>query len=84
MIAQSPFSPLLKNTFELITKPSQGFAKLFFGQEDHLRMFGADYGSYFEKAGFINKTSTHSERLPQIDPLHAGVNGLEPFFLFSK
>jgi SAM-dependent methyltransferase len=84
LIAQSPFSPLLKTTMELTIRPSEGFAKLFFGQEDHVRLFGADYESLFEKKGFINLSARHEKKLPQIDPYDAGVNGLEPFFLFSK
>jgi SAM-dependent methyltransferase len=82
LIAQTPFAPTLKKTFELDEPVTSDFAKLFYGQEDHVRLFGADIVDYFRQAGFEGKPLTHDTVLPGIDPMVAGCNGLEPFFLF--
>lgn len=85
LVAQTPFTALLKNTMELVfSPPPVEFAKLFYGQGDHMRLFGADIADYFLRAGFQGKLTPHSELLPDIDPLEFGCNAREPFFGFSR
>jgi SAM-dependent methyltransferase len=84
LIAQTPYSPLLKRTFELKTPPDAGFAALFYGQSDHVRLFGDDIGSYFGAAGFEGRPLPHDEVLAAIDPLEFGCNPREPFFAFTR
>lgn len=84
LIAQTPYSPLLKKTFELNIKPSEDFAKLFFGQEDHVRLFGKDINKIFINAGLTGEMLSHEIVLKGIDSSKAGINAKEPFFLYTK
>jgi hypothetical protein len=84
LIAQTPYSPLLKKTFELNIKPSEDFAKLFFGQEDHVRLFGEDINKIFNDAGLTGEMLNNEIVLKGIDSIKAGINEKEPFFLYTK
>ncbi len=84
LIAQTPYSPRLKHTFEMVEAVSKPFATLFFGQDDHVRLFGIDIVDYFHAAGLNGRLIPHAEILSDVDPLQAGINECEPFFLFSK
>jgi SAM-dependent methyltransferase len=85
LVAQTPYTPLLKHTMELtFSPPPVEFAKLFFGQADHVRLFGADIGDYFQRAGLQGQLLPHDELLRDIDPLTFGCNAREPFFCFSR
>jgi predicted SAM-dependent methyltransferase len=84
LVAQTPYSPMLKNTLELTQKPSLAFAKMFFGQEDHVRMFGSDISEIFTDAGFKGEILDHSIVLGEINAAEAGVNASEGFFAFTK
>jgi SAM-dependent methyltransferase len=85
LVAQTPYTPLLKNTLELsFSPPPEEFAKLYFGQADHVRLFGADIQDCFTAAGLQGELLTHAQVLPGIDPAEFGCNGREPFFAFSK
>lgn len=83
LIAQTPYSPELKKTFELKTCPSEEFARLCYGQADHVRLFGDDIVAYFHEAGFQGELLPHARLLPQIDPQEYGCNPREPLFFFS-
>jgi SAM-dependent methyltransferase/GT2 family glycosyltransferase len=84
LIAQTPYSPRLKKTFELTDKPSIPFATRYFGQDDHVRLFGIDIVDRFHEAGFGGELLPHASVLGDIDPDQVGCNGKEPFFLFTK
>lgn len=84
LIAQTPYAPLLMKTFELSTGISPPFAQLFYGQEDHVRLFGADIVDYFRNAGLTGGLFPHDLVLPGMDAGRYGCNAREPFFLFSK
>lgn len=85
LVAQTPFTPLLKKTMELsFSPPPEEFAKLFYGQADHVRLFGADIVDHFHRAGLQGKLTPHAELLPDIDPMAFGCNAREPFFGFSR
>ena len=84
LIAQTPYAPVLRKTFELTTPQGPEFAKLFYGQEDHVRLFGSDITECFHAAGFVGELRTHDELLPGHDPLAYGCNASEPFFAFFK
>lgn len=83
LIAQTPYSPELKHTFELKTCPSNEFARVCYGQEDHVRLFGDDIDEYFLSAGFQGARLPHEQILPQVDPAEFGCNRREPLFFFS-
>jgi len=84
LIAQTPYSPLLKSTFEITESATDAFALEYFGQDDHVRLFGSDISSYFKAAGFLGDLLAHSAVLPEVTRLDFGVNIREPFFAFSK
>ncbi|TAL96074.1 MAG: methyltransferase domain-containing protein [Paraburkholderia sp.] len=84
LIAQTPYSPVLKHTFELNRPVQPAFATRYFGQSDHVRLFGADIVDYFRAAGLHGDLYPHKAVLGEIDPDYVGCNGREPFFLFSK
>ena len=84
LIAQTPYAPKLHHTFEVEGSHSADFAKLFYGQEDHVRLFGGDVEGYFNAAGLSGRLLAHEELLGDMDPQEFGCNRLEPFFAFSK
>jgi len=84
LIAQTPYAPALKHTFELDTPPTEEFAKIYYGQVDHVRLFGGDIGALFNAAGLTGSLVPHAQLLGEFDPLEFGCNGREPFFAFSK
>ncbi len=84
LIAQTPYAPALKHTFELATPPSEDFATIYYGQVDHVRLFGGDIGSLFNAAGLTGSPVPHAQMLGDFDPRDFGCNGREPFFAFSK
>jgi SAM-dependent methyltransferase len=83
-ICQTPYSPRLTRTFEDPNLQSPDDRLFFYGQEDHVRLFGADIEQYFTAAGFVGRLVPHAEILPEIDPEQLGVNEREPFFDFVR
>jgi len=84
LVAQTPYSPLLRDTMEFTSPPSCEAAELFFGQRDHLRLFGANIAQHFTAAGLQGGLYPHEAILPGIDAITCGCNMREPFFVFSK
>ncbi|CAG4910291.1 hypothetical protein R69919_03776 [Paraburkholderia gardini] len=84
VVAQTPYSPILKHTFELNKPASVPFKTWYFGQDDHVRLFGADIVDYFRDAGLNGDLYPHATVLGNIDAYKAGCNVREPFFLFAK
>jgi hypothetical protein len=83
-VAQTPYSPILKRTFELNKPASVPFKTWYFGQDDHVRLFGADIVDYFRDAGLNGDLYPHATVLGNIDADVVGCNVREPFFLFAK
>jgi len=84
LIAQTPYSALLRDTMEFTVPPSKDQAQLFFGQDDHVRLFGANIAEHFTACGLQGRLYPHRSVLPDIDASTCGCNALEPLFLFSK
>lgn len=84
VIAQTPYAPCLKHTFETKTVPDAQTAHLLFGQADHVRLFGDDITDYFHTAGLQGDLLTHASLLPEVPPAEFGCNAREPFFVFWK
>lgn len=84
LVAQTPYAPNLKWTFEMSTAASPHFARLFYGQEDHVRLFGADILSQFYGAGLRGDLTNNDEILRGKDAFEYGYNEREPFFLFER
>ena len=84
LIAQTPFAPHLTHTFELDSQTTSEFRTLFYGQADHVRLFGRDIARYFREAGLRGDLLAHEQLLGDMDALEFGCNRHEPFFAFSK
>jgi SAM-dependent methyltransferase len=84
LIAQTPYSPILRRTIETTTSESESFATYYFGQNDHVRLFGLDLIDEFHAVGLVGGPLEHTTLLGELDPEAYGVNPVEPFFLFSK
>ncbi|MBP7131331.1 MAG: class I SAM-dependent methyltransferase [Aquabacterium sp.] len=84
LIAQTPFSPILKYTMECTIEITPEFAEYFFGQKDHVRLFGTDIVEWFHRAGFQGEPIDHKIILSELDAMSVGCNHREPFFAFTK
>ena len=83
-VCQTPFASRLSAAFEDPLLQSESDRLFFYGQEDHLRLFGLDIENLIVAAGFIGRLAPHAELLPEIDPELLGVNEREPFFDFVR
>lgn len=83
-ILQTPYSSVLQATFEDAGLVSPEARLHAYGQEDHVRLYGRDIFDRFAAAGFTPHVTHHADVLKHIDPRRAGVNPLEPFFLFER
>ncbi|HEY0284056.1 MAG TPA: methyltransferase domain-containing protein, partial [Vicinamibacterales bacterium] len=83
-ICQTPFARRLTRTFEDPALRSAAERLFFYGQHDHLRLFGKDIEQRLLDAGFVGGLRTHAEILPDIDPELFGINEQEPFFDFTR
>jgi ubiquinone/menaquinone biosynthesis C-methylase UbiE len=84
LICQTPFATRLTGTFEDPLLQSTADRLFFYGQEDHVRLFGSDIEEVFRRAGFTGRLVPHAKILPDIDPEEHGINEDEPFFDFTK
>ena len=84
-ILQTPYSPKLLQTRERdpdISTESQHLE--FYGQEDHIRLYGVDLIDRIFAVGFDLMQKRHRLVLPDIDSCRAGVNPDEPLFMARK
>ena len=84
IICQTPYAARLTRTLEEPLLQSTDDRLYFYGQEDHLRLFGRNIEQVITNAGFIGQLLPHAELLPAIDPESLGVNENEPFFDFVR
>lgn len=84
-ILQTPFSQRLSTTFEDVGVDTDEARLVLYGQEDHVRLFGADIAAVITRlSGLRSLVASHAEALPSLDAGVAGVNPAEPFLLFTK
>lgn len=83
-ILQTPYSAKLKTTFSDPGIDTDELRLQLYGQEDHVRLFGADIVSRFESCGLTSRLAQHETSLAHIRPDRFGVNNKEPFFMFEK
>ncbi|MCL1919859.1 MAG: methyltransferase domain-containing protein [Kiritimatiellaeota bacterium] len=84
-ILQTPYAAGLEKTLEdqpEVTTPGQH--REFYGQEDHVRLYGRDIFERICAAGFAPEMKKHADCLSGTDPHRYGVNPLEPLFLFRR
>ncbi|MDR1055445.1 MAG: methyltransferase domain-containing protein [Prevotellaceae bacterium] len=83
-IIQSPVNYSREITYEdpCITTPEE--RARHFGQCDHLREFGADYGKRLEKGGFIVVEDDYVKTLPKADIIRYALPANEIIYLVRK
>lgn len=83
-IMQTPFATRLPTTLEIDCIKSAPSRLALYGQEDHVRLYGADLVRRIEAHGLSSRMKNHSDLLADLDPIRHGVNLREPLFLFVK
>ncbi len=84
-ILQTPFASLLKSTLEAPLEIKTDAQRLaFYGQEDHLRLYGRDLFDRIRAVGFELTLHQHKTCLAGFDASRYGVNSEEPLFLCVK
>jgi SAM-dependent methyltransferase len=83
-ILQTPYAARLARKREDAAIATDAARLAAYGQEDHCRLYGADFASHVASFGFIDTTAGHAQLLPDVDPKRAGVNPREPFLMFTK
>ncbi len=84
-ILQTPYASGLEKTLEDPAEIDTDEKRIeFYGQEDHVRLYGRDLFERIRGAGFTLQLKKHAECLPEIDASRFGVNREEPLFLCVK
>jgi SAM-dependent methyltransferase len=83
-IIQVPYSPLLSKSFEDDSINTDDLRFRFYGQEDHVRVYGRDLFSRLEGAGFEVMLKAHEVVLPDLDGEFYGVNRREDMILVKR
>ncbi|SEW01854.1 Methyltransferase domain-containing protein [Luteibacter sp. 329MFSha] len=84
-ILQTPYSRRLSATFEDRGIDTDTARHVMYGQEDHVRLFGANIVEEIARlSGLVATGRPHHEELPDVDAWRNGVNAAEPFFLFRR
>ena len=84
-ILQTPFASGLEKSLEDPAEINTDEKRIeFYGQEDHIRLYGRDLFDRIRAAGFVLELKKHAECLPDIDAARFGVNRDEPLILCRK
>lgn len=83
-ILQTPYSARLPSKLEDPRIRSEAERLQAYGQEDHCRLYGADFADRVTGFGFVSRVATHAALLAQVDPQVSGVNAREPLLRFAK
>jgi len=83
-ILQTPFSPVLQRTWSDPGIVGDEARLQAYGQQDHVRLFGADIFDRFASSGLRPCIATHKDLLEGENSRVLGVNPREPFFLFRR
>lgn len=83
-ILQTPYSARLRTTFADAGIDDDYARRQIYGEDNHVRLYGADIFARFAAAGMRPDIRSHADLLPDVDSARYGVNPKEPLFLFSK
>jgi len=83
-ILQTPFSSLIYNNFEDFLIDTSSLKEKFYGQNDHVRIFGLQLFDDIKQAGFHLQIYNHYEVLPKFQPSIYGLNEKENLILARK
>ena len=84
-VLQTPFSKILKNNFEDVNLATDELRRFFYGQEDHVRIFGGhELFESIKDAGFVLQIEKHDTLFNAKMADRYGVNRKEDFILSLK
>jgi predicted SAM-dependent methyltransferase len=83
-VLQVPFSKKLPSTFSDAKINTDYLKNFFYGQEDHVRIYGQDFIERIRNNGFQDFTQLHDLKLANFNAKFYGVNNQELFLLFKK
>jgi ubiquinone/menaquinone biosynthesis C-methylase UbiE len=83
-VLQTPFSPVLAGSFQDAAIDTEADRLLFYGEVDHVRVYGRDLFTRLEEAGFGVATQRHADLFPPDAAAYHGVNPAEDLLLIVK
>ncbi|CAL1240646.1 methyltransferase domain-containing protein [Candidatus Methylocalor cossyra] len=83
-VLQTPFSNLLAHTFEDPAIDTDSLRWRYYGQEDHVRLFGRDLFSKLQAAGFRLDLKRHADHFTPEETRRYGVSAKEDLILVVK
>jgi SAM-dependent methyltransferase len=83
-VLQTPYSNFLARTFTDPAIDSDELRQRYYGQEDHVRLYGRDLFDRFRRAGLTPHIEAHESRLAEFDPVYYGVNPAEDLLLVVR
>jgi predicted SAM-dependent methyltransferase len=83
-VLQTPYSSILAQSFQDENIDTDALREKFYGQKDHVRVFGKDFFTLLEEKGFKLKLKNHLETLSEFDTYVFGVNSKEDLILVEK
>jgi SAM-dependent methyltransferase len=83
-VLQTPYSSVLANSFSDPAIDTDDLKNLFYGQEDHMRVYGRDLFSRITAAGFTLCLKRHENILGEFSYSYYGVNPKEDLILVTK
>jgi len=83
-VLQTPYFRILQNTFSDPAISTDELRTLYYGQNDHVRIYGRDLFAKMEQAGFTLQIRSHAEVLSDIDAAYYGADPTEELMLVTK
>lgn len=83
-ILQTPYSSFLSNSFSDSSINTDALRLRYYGQEDHVRLYGRDLFARIEGSGLSVRVHTHAQWLSEFDASIYGVNPREDLILGVK
>ena len=83
-VLQTPYSPVLRWSWEDVGISHEQDRWFCFGQEDHVRLYGNDFFERVTDAGLKVQRKAHDDLLKDLDSEYYGVNGREDLILAFK
>lgn len=83
-ILQTPYAAKLERSLALPHISSDAARLALYGQEDHVRLYGADIFERIIYAGLLSRVQVHGDLLADMDPHRHGMNPREPFMRWVK
>lgn len=83
-ILQTPYAAKLERSLAIPHISSDSARLALYGQEDHVRLYGADIFERVTRAGLLPKVQGHCDLLADMDPHRYGMNPREPFMHWVK